>query len=74
MMKNKIKKELNIKTEVELKNLLKEARNLLFSLKVEQSQGKLKNKKSVFTKRKEIAFLLTILRQKELMKGKSNES
>ena len=66
-MKTKDKKELFSKTIAELKNILKEAQNELFNLKIELSQNKLKNKKEVFLKRKKIAVILTALREKELV-------
>jgi len=71
-MKTKEKKELFTKTIQELKNLLKEKRNELFSLRQELAQKKLKNTKSVFWKRKEIARILTILKEKELSEDAKN--
>ena len=65
-MKIKEKKELFAKTIPELKNLLKEKRNEHFLLKQELAQKKLKNTKSVFWKKKEIARILTIIREKDL--------
>lgn len=71
-MKTKEKKELFAKTIPELKNLLKEKRNELFLQKQELVQKKLKNTKSVFWKRKEIARILTILKEKELFEDAKN--
>jgi len=71
-MKTKEKKELFVKTIQELKNLLKEKRNELFSIKQELAQKKLKNTKSVFWKKKEIARILTIIKEKELFEDAKN--
>lgn len=64
-MKTKDKKELFSKNIEELKNLLKSAQDVLFQLKLEKSQNKLKNTRSIFWKRKEIANILTVVREKE---------
>ncbi|MDO8657253.1 MAG: 50S ribosomal protein L29 [Candidatus Levybacteria bacterium] len=66
-MKTKNKKEISTRTIQELKGLLKEAKDLLFSLRLEKSQNKLKNTRSIFLKRKEIAQILTLIRQKEII-------
>lgn len=66
-MKVKDKKEIFTKTINELKGVLKDKRNELFNLKIELSQRKLKNMKEVFFKRKEIALILTAIREKELL-------
>lgn len=68
-MKTKIKKELFAKTIPELKTMLKEKRDELFSLNQELSRKKLKNTRLVFWKRKEIAVILTILKEKELFEN-----
>lgn len=65
-MKTKQKKELHTRTMQELKVMLKEAKEELFSLKLEKVQRKLKNLRSIFEKRKNIAKILTILREKEI--------
>ncbi|RJQ38715.1 50S ribosomal protein L29 [Candidatus Microgenomates bacterium] len=65
-MKTKQKKELHAKTIQEIKVLLKEAKEEMFSLKLEKVQRKLKNLRSIFEKRKNIAKMLTILREKEI--------
>lgn len=64
-MKTKQKKELHSKTVQELKISLNEAKEELFSLKLEKAQKKLKNLRSVFIKRKDIAKILSILQEKE---------
>lgn len=66
-MKKEIKKE---KTLQELKKEVKDARGMLFDLRLEMSQNKLKNLRSFFLKRKEIARILTSIRQMELASGK----
>ena len=70
-MKTKDKKELFSKSIQELKNLLKSAEDVLFAMKLEKSQNKLKNTRSIFWKRKEIANILTVVRMKE-MEGLQN--
>ena len=70
-MKTKEKLALHAKTLQELKTLQKEARDALFLLKLEKSQNKLKNLRSIFLKRKEIARIATIIRGKEFENAKS---
>jgi ribosomal protein L29 len=65
-MKIKEKKQLKEKSLGELKVALKEAKSALFSLNLDQSQRKLKNTRSIFFKRKEIAVILTEINRKEL--------
>lgn len=65
-MKAKEKKNIKEKSLEELKALLNEARKALFQLKLEKSQNKLKNTRSIFLKRKEIARILTEINWKEL--------
>lgn len=69
-MKTKEKKELSKKKIEELKNLLKGARSDLLNLRLEHAQNKLKNKRSIYNKRKEIAQIKTAIKEKEL---KENE-
>lgn len=64
-MKKKQKEEIKLKTVQELKNLLKDSEQLLFKLRLEKSQNKLKNLKSIFMERKKIALMLTVVNQKE---------
>lgn len=70
-MKAKDKKEINTKNIKELKTMLKEAKDKLFSLNIEKSQNKLKNTGSISSKRKEIARILTAIRGKEIINEKS---
>jgi ribosomal protein L29 len=65
-MKSKDKKELFTKSEKELRKALKEAREALFNLNLDNRQNKLKNTRQLFWKRKEIAFILTALKEKEI--------
>ncbi|MDP3988510.1 MAG: 50S ribosomal protein L29 [Candidatus Levybacteria bacterium] len=67
-MKTKVKKDLHAKTLKELQTELKEAREQLFSLKLDKAQNKLKNLRAVFTKRKDIARILSIIKEKEFQK------
>lgn len=73
-MKLKDKKQLFERQEKELIKDLKQAKEALFNLKLEKSQNKLKNTKSIFWKRKEIAWILTILKEKEFQLKKENIS
>jgi ribosomal protein L29 len=65
-MKSKDKKELFTRSEKELRKALKEAREALFNLNLDNRQNKLKNTKQLFWKRKEIALILTALKEKEI--------
>jgi ribosomal protein L29 len=65
-MKSKDKKELFTKSEKELRKALKEARAALFNLNLDNRQNKLKNTRQLFWKRKEIALILTALKEKEI--------
>lgn len=74
-MAKKTKEE---KTMVQLKKEVKDLKSLLFDMRLEKSQNKLKNLRSIFMKRKEMARLLTQIRQLELTqkisKGGKNEN
>lgn len=65
-MKRKDISALHHKEVGELQKMLKEARENLFTMKMDHSQFKLKNTRSIFMKRKEIAALLTVLKGKEM--------
>lgn len=71
-MKTKDKKDLFTKTDKELKKLLLDAKDNLFNLRIDLSQNKLKNTTSLMLKRKEIAWILTALREKEIENAKNN--
>lgn len=65
-MKTKAKKELHAKTINELQAAVKQAKADLFKQKMTYVQRKLKDVASIRRKQKEIALLLTVLREKEL--------
>lgn len=68
-MKTKEKKELFTKSSNELGKLLSEAREDLINLNLEKAQNKLKNLRSIFMKRKEIALIATALREKKILEA-----
>ena len=65
-MKTKNKKELLVKTIDELRKSLVEKRDELFLARQDLAQNKLKNQRSIFWKRKEIAQILTEIRERDL--------
>lgn len=65
-MKLKDKQTLRASSLQELNNLIAKAKDELFLLKMDKAQNKLKNTRSLFLKRKEMALILTIIREKEL--------
>ncbi len=65
-MKKKDIKDLRLKTVLELKDMFKAAKEELLELNLSHSQAKLKNTSSIFTKKKDIARILTVLAGKEL--------
>lgn len=65
-MKLKDKQTFRANTLGELKNLLEKARNELFLFRLDKAQKKDKNTRSIFLKRKEIALISTLIREKEL--------
>jgi ribosomal protein L29 len=67
-MKLKDKKEIFTKSEKELAKTLLEAKEELFKLTMEHSQRKLKNTRQIFWKKKEIAMILTALKENTLAK------
>lgn len=71
-MKKAELKDLSTKTVDELKGMYKTYKTELMDLNLEKSQFKLKNTRSIFWKKKDIAKILTILRGKELIDAKSN--
>ena len=72
-MKLKDKKDIFAKSENELKKAVNTAKDQLFGLRLDFSQNKLKNTASIFLKRKEIAWILTALREKELENAKNTD-
>ena len=65
-MKSRDKKELFAKSEKELRKALKEAKEAVFNLNLDNRQNKLKNTRQIFWKKKEIALILTALKEKEI--------
>lgn len=59
-------KELVSKSEKELRDLLREKKEDLFKLNLDNKQNKLKNTRGIYNTRKEIARILTLIREKEL--------
>jgi len=70
-MKTKTKQELHTRTLQTLKTKLKEARDALYLLRIDKSLGKLKNPRSIFWKKKEVAQMLSLIREKELENAKN---
>lgn len=67
-MKTRDIKDLHAKTAEELAGMYKTLKDEVLQLNLEKAQNKLKNTRSIFWKKKDIARILTILRQKELAK------
>ena len=65
-MKSKEKKQLIGKTVAELAQDVVKAQNEIQSMLLDRVQGKLKNTSSFTNKRKDIAILKTIIREKEM--------
>ncbi len=59
-------KDNSSKTEKDLKDLLKTKKEELFKLNLDNKQNKLKNTRVIFNTRKEIARVMTLIREKEL--------
>ena len=68
-MKKRDLKEFANKSIDELRKSLNDSRKELFTIKMDVSLGKIKNTRTLFWKRKEIAYILTQLRRKELANG-----
>lgn len=65
-MKTNDKKQLHDKSVPELTAMVTDLRAALSTLHLERAQRMLKNSRSIFEKRKDIAVISTILREKEL--------
>lgn len=63
-MKSKQKEELKEKSKEELQRLVGESMDLLFKLRIEKSQNKLKNLRQIFNERKKVALMKTIINGK----------
>ncbi len=59
-------KEVSTKTEKELRESLASKRSELYGLVMDNKLNKLKNTRSIYTSRKEIARIMTLIREKEL--------
>jgi ribosomal protein L29 len=68
-MKTKEKKELGQKTMPELTQMLREAKEAVYTLRLEKAQYKMKNMRAVFNKRKDVARILTKMKEKETSAG-----
>jgi large subunit ribosomal protein L29 len=70
-MKRKDIQELSSKEVKELRTLLKEKQESLFTAQLDHKTGKLTNKRSLSSTRDDIARIKTVLRQKEVTHGKT---
>lgn len=68
-MKTNELRELHAKSKDELQKLLSDAQEAFFSLRMDHTQLKLKNVRSLSVKRREIAQIQSVLRGKELANG-----
>ncbi|RKY04960.1 50S ribosomal protein L29 [Candidatus Poribacteria bacterium] len=59
-------KELRMKSDEELKQLLQQLKEQLFSLRIQKSLGRLDNPNLIRQVKRDIARILTILREREL--------
>lgn len=66
-MKKKVKEEFKLKSVEELKKLFKDSQDLLFKLRLDKAQNKLKNQRQIFWERKKTALFLTLINEKEKM-------
>lgn len=70
-MKSKEKKELLSKTVKELRVLVRELRETVIDLNLDKSQHKLKNERQIFNKKKDIARVLTAMKEVEFNNAKN---
>lgn len=63
-MKTVDKKTLHTKSKKELQKMVEEAKKALAQLKLDHTQNKLKNTRSIFNTRKDIAVMQAILQTK----------
>lgn len=66
MKKNQVK-ELRGKKKEELIRLLQDSKNELVTLRLDNATRKLKNTRAIFHKRKDIAKILTTMKEKEFI-------
>lgn len=72
-MKKKVKEDFKLKSSSELKKLLKDSEDLLFRLRLDKVQNKLKNQRQIFWERKKIALFLTLINEKNFQALLINE-
>jgi len=70
-MKTKLKQEIRNTELAELKKKLVDSRKSLVQAFLDHKQFKLKNSSSLTTMRKEIAVILTVIKEKEAQNGKN---
>ncbi|MBI4080201.1 MAG: 50S ribosomal protein L29 [Candidatus Levybacteria bacterium] len=66
-MKRKDIQDLHTKTIDELKKMVSDGKTALMDMKIDHTQFKLKNTRSLMMKRKDIAQIASIIRGKELV-------
>ncbi|MDH7570908.1 MAG: 50S ribosomal protein L29 [Armatimonadota bacterium] len=67
-MSNRQVKELREKTDAELRAALRQAREALYRLRTDQAMRRLEDPNAIWKRRKEIARILTVQRERELAK------
>ena len=72
-MKLKDKQALRANDLKNLENLLNKTRDELSNLRLDKTQNKLKNTRSIFLKRKQIALILTLITEKEISEKVKNK-
>lgn len=72
-MKKKIKEEIKVKSSKELIKIVKDSENLIFKLRLEKSQNKLKNLRQIFNERKKIALMETLITEKQRLEKLAKE-
>ena len=70
-MSNKAIRALREKSDVELEQALRSARESLYRLRTDQAMRRLEDPNGIWKRRKEIARILTLQRQRELAKEQS---
>lgn len=72
-MKSKAREELKAKEIRELRKLVLDSEDLIFKLRLEKAQNKLKNLRQIFNERKRIALIKTLITQKLKIEKVSKE-
>ena len=73
-MPNRVAEELRAADETELEHRLAEAKQELFNLRFQIVTGQLDNSARIKTVRRDIARILTVLREKEIEAAEAGES